>query len=143
MAKEKPGFETCFSTKKKIDYVKRQMHVLAAQYTTVTNLVTIYYTVLVMTVHIARSYGEVRSFGNFLHSHQSLSPIVVNCGGLLKKCGATWLHNRCVWTGNKLPDPTKIQVKFEATATAVRQRKCEFSMRCCPYSSVGICSLLQ
>lgn len=31
------------------------------------------------------------------HSHQLLSAIAVNSSGLLKKCGATWLHNRCVW----------------------------------------------
>jgi len=50
------------------DDVKWQIHVLAAQYTTVTNLVTIHYTVFEMAVRIARSNWEVRSFGNFIHS---------------------------------------------------------------------------
>jgi hypothetical protein len=71
-------------------------------------------------------------------SHQLLSAIVVNNSALLKKCGATWLHNRCVWTGNKLPDTTKIQVKLETIATAVRQRKSEIS----GYDVVPICSLM-
>jgi hypothetical protein len=71
-------------------------------------------------------------------SHQLLSAIVVNNSELLKKCGATWLHNRCVWTGNKLPDTTKIQVKVETIATAVRQRKSEIS----GYDVVPICSLM-
>jgi hypothetical protein len=70
------------------------------------------------------------------HSHQLLSAIVVICSGLLRKCGATWLHNRCVWTGNKLPDTTKIQVKLEAVATAVRQRKSEISGYDVPMSSL-------
>jgi len=42
--------------------------VLAAQYTAVTNLVTIHFTVFEMAVRIARSNGEVRNFGNFIHS---------------------------------------------------------------------------
>ena len=72
------------------------------------------------------------------NSHQLLSAIVVTRSRLLKKCGATWLHNRCVWTGIKLPDTTKIQVKLEAIATAVRQRNSEIS----GHDVVPICSLL-
>lgn len=91
-----------------------------------------------MVLGIARTNGEAQSFGSFLRSSPLAPTAERDSSGLLKKCGATWLHNRCVWTGNKLPDTTKIQVKLEAIATAVRQRKSEISS----YDVVPVCSLL-
>lgn len=121
------------------DEVKWKIHVLAVQHTTVTNLVTIHYTVLEMAVRIARSNGEVRSFGNFLHSSSLALTAEPDSRQLQRavKCVVIWFHIRCVWTGNKLPDTTKIQVKLVAMATAVRQRKSEIS----GYDIVAICSL--